>query len=104
SEAAGREDSGHRSRERDSTLRAACARGARMKWLDVVIQVELVRVRADLHWLDFSLSLVGDPGVDQIFREDTAAQQERLVGLEGIQHFAQASRRRSDSGPLFPIQ
>jgi hypothetical protein len=51
---------------------------------DVVIHVELVRVRAQGDLLRFAVPLVVDPGVDDILGEDAALQQELVVRLQGI--------------------
>ena len=49
----------------------------------VVVECELVGVRADPDRLDFVGLLVPDPGVDDVGGEDVAAEQELVVGLAG---------------------
>src|SRR6267143_440858 len=60
------------------------ARGART--LRVVIEEELVRMRTQGDGIDLALTLVGDPGVDQVLGEDITLEQELVVGLERIEH------------------
>ena len=48
--------------------------------LDVVVEVELPRVRAELHLVDLVFLLVRDPRVDDVGREHVALQQELVVG------------------------
>ena len=50
--------------------------------LDVVVQLELVRVGAELHGGDLLGALEVDPRVDQVGREDVASGEELVVGLE----------------------
>jgi hypothetical protein len=51
------------------------------KSLDVVVEVKLVRVRAEGDGIDFALALVGDPLVDHVVGEDAAFDQELVVCL-----------------------
>src|SRR5437899_6816008 len=52
-------------------------------WLSgVVVQEELVRIRPQCHRVDILHLLHRQPGVDQILREDSALEQERVVGLQ----------------------
>src|SRR4249920_2604324 len=50
--------------------------------LDVVVHVELPRVRAETKLVDLVLPLVGDPRVDHVLREHTSGEQEIVVGFE----------------------
>jgi hypothetical protein len=52
------------------------------KRLDVVVHVELVRVWPQPHGVDLVLTLVLDPGVDDVLGEHAAGEQEVLVRLE----------------------
>ena len=62
---------------------------------DVVIQLELVRRRAQADLVDLR-ALQLDPGLDQIGGEDVAAEQELVVGLEGVEDAAEAVRHGRD--------
>src|ERR671927_255764 len=59
---------------------------------DVVVELELVRVRAQLHGGDLVGALVVDPRLDQVRREDVADRQELVVGLERIEDGAERGR------------
>src|SRR5882762_253947 len=59
----------------------------------VVIQEELVRMRAQSNGVHIFDSLHLEPGVDEILREDSAFEQERMVGLQGLQRLEETSRR-----------
>ncbi len=48
-------------------------------FLDIVVQAELVGVRAQPHGVHLVLRLVPDPGVDHVGREHVAAEQELVV-------------------------
>src|SRR6266566_4344490 len=49
--------------------------------LSVVVEEELVRVRPQGHRVDVLDSLHLQPGVDEVLRENSALEQERVVGL-----------------------
>src|SRR5258705_6261908 len=70
----------------------------------VVIQEELVRMRAQCNGVHIFDSLHLEPGVDEILREDSAFEQERMVGLQGLQRLEETSRRVLDVLPLFRLQ
>src|SRR4026208_1783419 len=59
---------------------------------DVVIELELMRVRPLLHRRDLIGALVVDPGLDQVGREDVADRQEVVVGLERVEDGAERRR------------
>src|SRR5208337_1552353 len=52
------------------------------KHSDVVIEVELVRIRAHPNGVHFVLGLVLDPQIDQLLGEHTALEEEFVVRLE----------------------
>src|SRR5258705_1510217 len=70
----------------------------------VVIQEELVRMRAQRNGVHIFDSLHLEPGVDEILREDSAFEQERMVGLQGLQRLEETSRRVLDVLPLLRLQ
>ena len=67
--------------------------------LDVVVEVKLVRVRAQGDRIDLALAFVADPLVDDVLGEDAAAEQEFVVGFQCIQHFGQAAGGALDLRP-----
>src|SRR5207253_10969081 len=60
-------------------------------YLDIVIEVKLVRVRAEGDGIDLALALVADPLIEDVLREDATAEEEFVVGLEGVEHFGEAA-------------
>ena len=52
--------------------------------LDVVIEVKLVRMRAQADGIDLLFSLVVEPGFDHVASEHIAAQQERVIAFERV--------------------
>src|SRR3990172_6440079 len=72
--------------------------------LDVVVQEELVGVGAQGDRIELALALVGGPRLDDVRREDVAAQQELVVSFEGGEHLAQGARRRLDRGLLLRLE
>ena len=68
------------------SLDAAAARS------DVVIERELVGVGPDPEGLDLVGLLVPDPGVDHVGGEDVAAEQEVVVGAEGVERGFERAR------------
>ena len=56
---------------------------------DVVVQVELVRVRSQPHRVELVEPLVLDPGVDDVLGEDASLQQELVVGLQCVEDLLQ---------------
>src|SRR6266516_5519342 len=56
---------------------------------DVVVERELVRVRAQADGVDLVLPLVAHPGLDEISGEDAALEQVVVVGLECVEHRVQ---------------
>src|SRR5450432_287720 len=57
--------------------------------LNVEVELELVRVRAQPDRVDLVLALVLDPGVDEVLGEDATREQVVLIGLKRDQHFAE---------------
>ena len=57
--------------------------------LHVVVQAELVRVRAKGHRVVFLDALVLDPGVDDVLGEYAAFEQPLMVGLQLAEHLEQ---------------
>src|SRR6266550_6804280 len=51
----------------------------------VVIQEELVRMRTQRNRIDVLDALHREPRIDQVLREDTALEQEGVVGFHGLQ-------------------
>lgn len=62
-----------------------CADGGVANRLVVVVEVELVRVRAQPQRIDLVLHLVVDPPLDHVLREDAALEQELVVLLQGLE-------------------
>ena len=60
---------------------------------DVVVELELVRVRTKPHGVDI-LTLQLDPGLDQVRCEDIACEQIVVIGFQVVQHPVQAVRNR----------
>src|SRR6516165_3636958 len=60
--------------------------------LNVEVQGELVRVRAQLNRFELFLVLIGYPGLDQVFGEYAALEQELVILLECMKNLFQASR------------
>src|SRR6266850_7573258 len=57
--------------------------------LDIVIQVELVWMRAQPDRIDLFLALVVEPGLDHVAGEHIAAQQESVIALERVKRLIQ---------------
>jgi hypothetical protein len=71
---------------------------------DVVVEVELVRVRAQGDLLRLTTALVVDPGVDHVLGEHPALQQKLVVSLQGVQHLVQAAGGVLDLVRLLRLQ
>src|ERR1035437_5444207 len=69
-------------------IRVVCTRQSLMP-LDVVIQRELVGMRAQAHRLRFVLAFVIDEGFDQFLGEDVAAHEETMVVFQAAQGFVE---------------
>ncbi len=54
---------------------------AKSNLLNVVVEVEFMRMGAHAHGIDLVLLLVADPGVDEILLEDAALEKELVIGL-----------------------
>src|SRR5699024_5554203 len=63
---------------------------------DVVVQLELVRVRAEAERIDLRGALELDPGHDQVLGEDIALGEVVVIGLEGVQRGAEGLRQLPD--------
>jgi hypothetical protein len=61
------------------------AGGKILKASDVVVEPELIRMRAQRHRLYFTLHLVVDPGYDHVLGEDIPPKQEVMIALQGIE-------------------
>jgi len=57
--------------------------------LQIVVQVELKRVRAEVQRLQFSLPLIVEPGANNVRGEHVAAEQELMVVLECVECLAE---------------
>src|SRR5258708_13063206 len=57
--------------------------------LDIVIQVELVWMRAQPDRIDLFLALVVEPGLDHVAAQHIAAQQQSLIALERVKRLIQ---------------
>ena len=57
--------------------------------LDVVVEVELPRVRAEAHGVDLVLALVGDPRLDHVGREHATREQVLVVGFDRVEHLVE---------------
>src|SRR6185295_15932229 len=66
------------------------------KRLDVVVEGELVRMRAQPDGVHLVLPLVVDPGLDQVRGEHVPLQQEVVVLLEVVQHDVERPRELLD--------
>src|SRR5207302_8275775 len=73
----------------ERALTCARALGVNGPLLDVAVEHELPRVRPKRDRVDFLLALVFDPGLDHVFREDAAFEQERVVLFQGVQRLGQ---------------
>src|SRR5438309_10348587 len=72
--------------------RRAAARATRGAPLGVVVQRELVRMRSQARLTDLFRHLVVDPGLDQVFGEDIALEQEFMAALEIVERGLQRRR------------
>jgi hypothetical protein len=64
--------------------------------LDVEVERELPRMRAQPNRINFVLPLVLDPCLDQVLGEDVAFEKECVIGLQGIEHFIERARKLFD--------
>ena len=55
--------------------------------LDVEVENELLRMRAQAHGVQLFLPLVLEPGFDQVLREHVPLKKECVIGLEGVENF-----------------
>src|SRR5262245_66171674 len=63
--------------------------------LDVVVEVELVGVRAQRDRVHLLIPLEGEPGLDHVLGEHVALEQELVVGLQRVEGLAERSRCRA---------
>src|SRR5699024_4858842 len=63
---------------------------------DVVVELELVRVRAEAERIDLRGALELDPGHYQVLGEDIALGEVVVIGLEGVQRGAEGLRQLPD--------
>src|SRR4051812_26636635 len=71
------------------------------KFLNVVVQRELVRMRTQPHGLRLVLPFVVDKRLDQFFGEDVAAEEETVVVFQAGQGFVERGGHRGDTLHLF---
>src|SRR6266550_4589862 len=57
--------------------------------LNVVIEMELVRMRTQPDGIDLLVPLVAEPGFDHVLGENIAAQQKGVIGFERIKRLLQ---------------
>src|SRR3954447_14935604 len=76
----------------------------RRQRLNVVVEVELPRVGAELYFGDLALPLERDPRVDHVGREHVALQQEVVVGFERGKRLVQRTRHLRHLGELLRRQ
>src|SRR5436190_23124944 len=62
--------------------------------LNVVIQLEFVRMRPQTNRVGLRLALVGDKGLDQLLREYIALEQEPVIVLQAGERFFERRRHR----------
>src|SRR6266566_3029348 len=67
---------------------------------NVVVEQELVRMRAQTNFIDLARSLVADIRLDHVPREHLSLEQELMVGLARIERFVERSRSGRDVGTL----
>src|SRR3954469_2487115 len=68
--------------------------------LHIIVQAELVRMRPQRHRIDFVLLLVADPGINYVFREYIAAEQEFMVLSQRVERLAKRTRGLRHLGQL----
>src|SRR5260370_2722897 len=66
--------------------------------------MELVRMRAHSNWIDFVLLLVSDPGINEIFFENSAFEEELVIRFESRERSIQRTRQRWDAGGFLPVE
>jgi hypothetical protein len=57
--------------------------------LDVIVEMEFVRMRAQPDGIDFAFALVVKPGLDHVSGEHIAAQKEGVIAFEGVKRLVQ---------------
>src|SRR5260370_41405 len=72
--------------------------------LDIVVQMELVRMRAHSHGIDFVLLLVSDPGINEIFFENSAFEEELVIRSERREPPIQRTLQRWDPGGFLSVE
>src|SRR6516164_5623100 len=76
-------------RERETERVRALNPPSSGRGLNVIIKMELVRVRTQPDGIDLLVPLVAEPGFNNVLGEDIAAQQKRVIGFERIQRLLQ---------------
>src|SRR5258708_34991552 len=66
--------------------------------------MELVRMRAHSHAIDFVLLLVSDPGINEIFCETSAFEEELVIRFESRERSIQRTRQRWDPGGFLAVE
>src|SRR5690348_5493037 len=69
--------------------------------LNVVVQVELVRVRTHPHGIHFLGHLVINPKIDEVLGEHAALREEGMIFLEGLERFLKRSGDRRNVREFF---
>ena len=72
----------HRHNFASALIRSGASVSERLSGLDVVIQVELPRVRPQPDLVDLPQALVGQPGLDEVGGEDAAGHEVVVVRLK----------------------
>src|SRR5581483_8363141 len=91
---------------RVSPERQACEKATwpcRERFLDVVVEGELVGMRAQRYLLVLLIRLVVNIGLDQVGREDSALEQELVILFQRAQCLFQAARRLLDALALLRL-
>ena len=60
--------------------------------LNIVIEMELVRMRAQPDGIDLLIPLVAEPGFDHVLGENVAAQQKGVIGFKRIKRLLRTAR------------
>src|SRR5262245_28075588 len=74
------------------------------KVLDVVIEKELVRMRAQTNFVDLARPFVAEIRIDHVLRENISLRKELVIFLKRIERFIERSGRFRHSGHLLRRQ
>src|SRR5260370_21624653 len=66
--------------------------------------MELVRMRAHSNWIEFVLLLVSDTGMNEIFFENSAFEEELVIRFESRERSIQRTRQRWDAGGFLAVE